>query len=237
VYEATIAIQGVDPYHADIFATVYYLQSSATAPIYDEVARQLELPSGRNELVDAVQVQLPGYNFEMVRWVEGWRWRLPGIVANWVPRPPPVPRHFEIRVQHTDLVIASQIGPTFVDAYNEHWRSTRETFLVTQMAELANKIRTTMTELDLVMEKQNAETEQTALRNKLDVLLANYAALIKVFSLEATFSPPLVVVETPPVPLVSIYAKRNLLVGTVGGGLVGLILFAVRGKQNRNDSG
>jgi hypothetical protein len=230
VYETTTAVQR-DPYGDYIAITDDYLQSVLTAPIYDEVARQLELPGGSNELENAVQVQLPGYNPEMVVWVEGWRWQLPGIIAKWVPRPPPPPRHFEIRVRHTDPVIASQIGSTFVDAYNEHSRSIREAFIVMQLGELANKIHTTMTELALAMENPNSEVEQATLRNKLNVLLANHAALVKVLFSEAPVS-PLAVVEPPVVPLAPIHTKQNHLVGTSAGAFVGFILYAARGKQN-----
>lgn len=208
--------------------------------IYDDVTQRLELPGGSSELTSAVQIQRPSYNLEMVIWVERWRWRLPGIVANWIPRPPPPPRHnMEIRVRHSDPIIATQIGSTLVDAYNQHLRSTnlhlrstREDFIVTQIARLATNIHTTMIELALAKENQSAEVEQATLSNKLEVLLTNYVLLVESVPLEVTYSPPLTVVETPTVPLAPIHTKRNLLVGTSAGALMGFILYMVRGKQN-----
>jgi hypothetical protein len=231
VYEAITVVE-ITPYPRVWATSIEYQQYIQAVPVYDEVARRLEISGGSGELAEAVQVRIAGYNPQTGRWAAFWQRQLPYKLSIWLARRPLPPPFIEIRVQHTDPIISSQIGPTLVDVYNEYERGVREAFVVSSISEFTDEIHSTLAQLTLSMENETSGREQAAWHNKLDELLQSYAAFIATYPLPVLLSPPLAVVEPPTVPVTPIDTKLNLLLGTSAGAYVGFILYAARGKQN-----
>lgn len=256
LYETTTTVEVVDPssYYKLSFTSVGYRDFVPIGPIsdeiaqrldltlrnaefYDEVAQRLDLTGGSQELEEAVYIQIPGYNPQMVDWVTSWRQRLLATrLANWLPRSSLPPPNIEIRVRHTDPLTTSEIGQTLVDVSNESYRDQIDEFLITGIAYVDGKLHSTLIELTIVTKTQNSEAEQATLLKELDMLTQLRSHVIGSLLSPTFISPPLIVVDSPSVPSSPIHTRSNLLLGASAGALLGFALLAIKRKRTNPES-